>query len=157
MGMKKRHLTSSIVSLAIFFFGGAFANEIYKYTDANGNVHYTDRPSGDASEERLQVSYNRTDKAAVQERVQSRLDSEAKREEARSEAQQAKQTAADERAAAEEKAAKCADYRQKMKSMLEARRVYREDENGERVYLDDVARAEARTKAEELIKEHCDT
>tara|TARA_R110000782_G_scaffold118460_11_gene209044 strand:- start:1583 stop:2050 length:468 start_codon:yes stop_codon:yes gene_type:complete len=155
--MKKRHLTSRIVALALIVSGGAFANEIYKYTDADGNVHYTDRPSGDSNEERLQVSYNRTDKAAVQERVQTRLDSQAKREEARSEAQQAQQTAAEERAAAEEKAAKCADYRQKMKAMLEARRVYREDESGERVYLDDVARAEARTKAEELIKEHCDT
>ncbi len=155
--MKNRHLTISIVALAMVISGGVFANEIYKYTDADGNVHYTDRPSGDSSEERRQVSYNRTDNAAVQERVQTRLESQAKRDEARSEAQQAKLTAAEERAAAEEKAAKCADYRQKMKAMLEARRVYREDKNGERVYLDDVARAEARTKAEELIKEHCDT
>ena len=155
--MKTRHLTIGIIALALTAAGGAFANEIYKYTDADGNVHYTDRPSGESSEERLQVSYNRTDSAAVQNRVETRQATEAKREEARTEAQKAKQAAEDERTAAEERAAKCADYRQKMKSMLEARRVYREDESGERVYLDDVARAEARTKAEELIKEHCDT
>jgi membrane protein involved in colicin uptake len=153
--MKTRHLTSGLIALALILGGGAFANEIYKYTDAEGNVHYTDRPSGESNEERLQVSYNRTNNSAVQERVKTRLDAASKREEARSEAQQAQQAAEDERVAAEQKAAKCADYRQKMKSMLEARRVYREDENGERVYLDDVARAEARTKAEELIKEHC--
>lgn len=155
--MKTRHLTIGLIAFAMTFGGGTFANEIYKYTDADGNVHYTDRPSGESNEERMQVSYNRTDSAAVQSRVETRLATEAKREEARTEAQNAKQAAEDERAAAEEKAAKCADYRQKMKSMLEARRVYREDESGERVYLDDVARAEARTKAEELIKEHCDT
>lgn len=153
--MKTRHLTSGIIALALTFSSGAFANEIYKFTDANGNVHYTDRPSGDSNEERLQVSYNRTDNSAVQERVNTRRDFEAKRDEARSEAKSAKQAAEDERAAAEAKAARCADYRQKMKSMLEARRVYREDEKGERVYLDDVARAEARSKAEELIKENC--
>ncbi len=153
--MKIRHLTSGIIALALTFCGGALANEIYKFTDADGNVHYTDRPTGESTEERLQVSYNRTSNTAVQERVQSRLDAEAKREESRAEARSAKQAAKDERAAADIKAAKCADYRQKMKSMLEARRVYREDENGERVYLDDVARAEARSRAEELIKKNC--
>lgn len=153
--MKTRHLTSAIIALSLTFSSGVFANEIYKYTDADGNVRYTDRPSGESTEERLQVSYNRTNSTAVQERVKTRQNVEAKREEARAEARTAKQAAEDERAAAEEKAARCADYRQKMKSMLEARRVYREDANGERVYLDDVSRAEARTKAEELIKENC--
>ena len=153
--MKTQHLKISILALALTFCGGAFANEIYKYTDADGNVHYTDRPSGESTEERLQVSYNRTNNSAVDERVKTRRIVEAQREEARAEAKTAKQTAEDERVAAEEKAARCADYRQKMKSMLEARRVYREDENGERVYLDDVSRAEARSKAEELIKENC--
>ena len=155
--MKIRHLTSGILALAMTLSGSVLANEIYKHVDAEGNVHYTDRPSGQATEERLQVSYNRTNSAAVQSRVQNRLDVEAKREEARAEAQKERQAAEVERATAEERAAKCADYRQKMKVMLEARRVYREDENGESVYLDDVARAEARTKAEELIKEHCDS
>ena len=155
--MKTRQLKIGIIAVAMTLCGGAFANEIYKYTDAEGNVHYTDRPSGDANEERLQVSYNRTDNSAVQNRVKSRLATEAKREEARSEAQKAEQTAEEERVAAEEKAARCEDYRQKMKAMLESRRVYREDASGERVYLDDVARAEARTKAEELIKENCDS
>tara|TARA_R110002096_G_scaffold154_6_gene778 strand:- start:24899 stop:25366 length:468 start_codon:yes stop_codon:yes gene_type:complete len=154
--MKIRHLTAGLVVIAFTLSGGAFANEIYKWTDADGNVHYGDRPSGQANEEMLQVSYNRTDNSAVQSRVKTRQDSDAQRREARDERDKARQTAEEERAAAEAKAARCADYRQKLKTMLEARRVYREDENGERVYLNDVARAEARTKAEELIKENCD-
>ena len=44
---------------------------------------------------------------------------------------------------------------QQLKTMLESRRVYREDEAGERSYLDEAQRAEARSKAEELIKETC--
>ena len=47
------------------------------------------------------------------------------------------------------------EYRAKLKTMLESRRLYRENESGERVYLDDSARAEARQKAENLIKENC--
>jgi hypothetical protein len=35
----------------------AFAGEIYKYVDEDGNVHYLDRPSGESGEERLDVTY----------------------------------------------------------------------------------------------------
>ncbi len=153
--MSKNQLKICLAALALSVSGAVVAEEIYKWTDAEGNVHYEDRPSGNATEERLQVTYNRTNKAAVDSRVQKRVDYQAAREEARSEAQKAKLAADEERAAAEAKAAKCTDYRAKMKTMLEARRVYREDENGERVYLDDAARAEARQKAEEQIKEYC--
>jgi hypothetical protein len=42
-----------------------------------------------------------------------------------------------------------------LKTILESRRVYRQNQTGEREYLDEAQRAEARTKAEELIKETC--
>ena len=83
--MKIRHLTAGLVVIAFTLSGGAFANEIYKWTDADGNVHYGDRPSGQANEEMLQVSYNRTDNSAVQSRVKTRQDSDAQRREARDE------------------------------------------------------------------------
>lgn len=51
--------------------------------------------------------------------------------------------------------ARCQSYRARLKTMLESRRVYREDASGERSYLDEAQRAEARSKAEELIKETC--
>jgi hypothetical protein len=155
--MNIRHLTSCFIVLALTVSVGAAAEEIYKWTDKDGNVQYEDRPSGDPSEELMQVSYNRTSRSAVDNRVQSQRESAIAREDARAEAKEAEQTAADERVSADEKAAKCLDYRQRMKTMLEAPRVYREDENGERSYLNDVARAEARQKAEEHIKATCDS
>ncbi len=153
--MNIRHLMIGFAAIAITISSSVLADDIYKWTDEEGNVHYEDRPSGDPSEERLQFSYNRTNSSAVQNRVQSQRDVAAARREAREEAEDAKTTAADARAAAEAKAAKCVQYRASMKSMLESRRVYREDEAGERVYLDEAARTEARSKAEELIKENC--
>ncbi len=153
--MNIRHLMTGFAAFAITVSTGVYADDIYKWTDEDGNVHYEDRPSGEPSEQRLQFSYNRTNSTAVQNRVQTRRDVTAARREARSEADAEKRTAAENRAAAEEKLAACQSYRASLKTMLESRRVYREDEAGERVYLNDAARAEARSKAEELIKETC--
>jgi hypothetical protein len=141
--------------LAIAVSTAAYADEIYKWTDEEGNVHYEDRPSGAASEERLQFSYNRTDNSAVQARVQTQRDATSNRRQARQDAAGERQTAEESRAAAEEKQAQCKSYRAQLKTMLESPRVYREDDSGERNYLDEAAKAEARSKAEELIKETC--
>ena len=153
--MDIRHLKICFAACALTLSFAAVGEEIYKWTDAEGNVHYEDRPSGNSSEEMLQVTYNRTNNTVVQTRVQSRRDYEAAREDAREDAKKAELTATEERKAAEQRAAQCANYRQKMKTMLESPRVYRENEAGERTYLDDAARADARRQAEELIKESC--
>ena len=153
--MNIRHVMTGFTALAIALSTAAFADDIYKWTDEDGNVHYEDRPSGAASTERLQFSYNRTDNSAVQARVQTQRDATSNRRQAREDAASEKQTSEESRAAAEEKQARCQSYRAQLKTMLESPRVYREDESGERNYLDEAARADARSKAEEAIKETC--
>lgn len=153
--MNIRQLMTGCAALALTISTGVYADEIYKWTDENGNVHYEDRPSGAASEERLQFSYNRTNSAAVQDRVQNLRDATTARNEARAEKDAEKRKADEDRAAADVKAAKCNEYRAKMKTIFELPRLYRENEAGERVYLDDAARNEAQQKAEKLIKENC--
>lgn len=153
--MNIRRLMVSIAALTLTLSSGVFADGIYKWTDEDGNVHYEDRPSGAPSEELLQFSYNRTNSSAVGQRVQARRDMANARRETKEEAATEEQAAAENRAAAKERVAKCDGYRASLKTMLESRRIYREDEAGERQYLDETARAEARTKAEELIKETC--
>jgi hypothetical protein len=153
--MNIRHLLIGSAALAMTVSTNVLADDIYMWTDADGNVQYEDRPSGDPSEVRLQFSYNRTNNTAVQRRVQGRRDSTAARQHAREEAEAEQRTAAENRVLAEENMARCQTYRAKLKTMLESRRVYREDEAGERSYLDESQRAEARSKAEELIKETC--
>lgn len=153
--MKIRHFLTGFAALAITVSSAVYADEIYKWTDDEGGIHYEDRPSGEPSEERLQFSYNRTNSTAVDERVQAQRDVTNTRREARSDKDAEERTVADDRAAADKKLEQCQKYRAQLKVMLESRRVYREDEAGERTYLDDTARAEARTNAEELIKETC--
>lgn len=153
--MKARRLVLTCAVAAMTCASGAMASNIYKWTDENGNVHYEDRPSGAATEERLALTFRRTDGGAVNQRVQARLDREATREEARSAAAAAEQEAADEAAAAAERAQACERARARLETYLQSRRLYRTDENGERVYLDDTQRQEARRKAEEQVTEFC--
>ena len=153
--MNTRHLITGIAAIAISVSTGAFADEIYKWTDEDGSVHYEDRPSGASSEQQLQFSYNRTNPTALQERVDTQRDTDNTRRDAREEAEAAKLSAAEERVEAEQKLAQCQTYRANLKTMLESRRIYRQDDAGERVYLDEAQRTEARARAEQLIKETC--
>ena len=153
--MKARQIALTCAVAAMTFATGALANEIYKWTDENRNVHYEDRPSGAATEERIDITYRRTDSGAVNQRIQARLDRQSERDEARSVAAAAEQEAADQAAAEAERAKACERARARLETYLQSRRLYRTDDNGERVYLDDAERQEARQKAEDEITEFC--
>ena len=153
--MKARQIALTFAVAAMTLASGALANEIYKWTDESGNVHYEDRPRGEPTEERIDLTYRRTDSRAVNQRTQARLDRQAERNEAKSVAAAAEDEAAEKAAAAAERAKACERARARLETYLQSRRLYRTDENGERVYLDDAQRQEARQKAEEQITEFC--
>ena len=153
--MKAKKTLAALVVMAVTAGSGAMANEIYKWTDEDGTVHYGDRPTGDVTEERVALTYRRTTSASVERQVQAMADYGAAREEANAARSDAAQQAAEAKAEEEARKQRCEKYRAQLETMLQARRLYREDENGERDYLDDQQRQEARTKAEELIAENC--
>lgn len=155
--MDIRLLIVGLAAATVTFSGGAIADDIYKWTDENGGVHYEDRPSGSPTEEIIQMSYNRTNRGAVQRRTESRRDAQISLHNARTQVGEDRQTAAEQRAEREERKIRCKTYRAKLQTMLQSRRLYRENENGERTYLDEAAKVAARQNAEELIKENCDT
>ena len=133
----------------------AIAQEIYKWIDDDGNVHYEDRPSGAATEERIDITYRRTDSGAVRQRTKSFRDAQDALAEAKSVEEARQKEAAENAAAAAERQQACDRARARLESYLQARRLYRTDETGERVYLDDEQREQARLKAEEAITENC--
>ena len=153
--MKVKRLAFGCAVVAMTIAGGATANEIYKRVDADGNVYYEDRPTGAAGEERVDITYRRTDNGVVRQRIQARVDAQATREEARSIAAAEEQEAAEKRAAEEERAQRCENSRARLETYLQSRRLYRTDDNGERVYLDEEQIQEARRKVEEQIAENC--
>jgi hypothetical protein len=155
MGMNSKRTALTLAVAALAFATGVHANEIYKWVDEDGNIHYEDRPSGAPTEERLALNYRRTDSGAVQQRVAARHEREASRAEAKSQAEAADREAADNAAAAQERKKSCERARARLETYLQSPRLYRTDANGERVYLDDEQRQEARRKAEEQVTEFC--
>ena len=153
--MDSKRTAITLALAALVFAAGAPANEIYKWTDEEGNVHYEDRPSGMPTEQRLAINYRRTDSGAVQQRINARNERQAARDEAKSVVAAAEQEAAENAAAEEERKQACERARGRLETYLQSRRLYRTDENGERVYLDDAQRQEARRKAEEQITQFC--
>ena len=153
--MKGKRLALSCAVMVMTIASGAVANDIYKWTDEIGNVHYEDRPSGAATDERLHMTYNRTDSSSVQRRTQARVDARAARDEAKATAAASQKEAADNAALATERTQKCESSRARLDSYLQSRRLYRTDDNGERVYLDEEQHQEARRKAEEQVSEFC--
>jgi len=135
----------------------AAASEIYRYVDEDGTVHYVDRPTGEPEAERVAIVSRPTNNQAVQERYDARFgNSEADDEAAEdTEDENEPKTRAQRRAEAAERAKKCEQYRQQLEMVVSHRRLYREDENGERVYLSDDEVQESRDRAQELVDETC--
>ena len=153
--MKGKRIVLSFAVMAMTVAGGATANEIYKWTDAEGNVYYEDRPSGAETEERLDITYRATNNGAVQKRVKTRTDAQTARREAESVAAAAQKEDADNAAADQARQENCDRSRARLQSYLQSRRLYNTDENGQRVYLDEAQNREARQKAEDQVSEFC--
>ena len=125
----------------------ASAGEIYKYVDEQGNVHYLDRPTGESGEERMDITYSGTSSASVNAQVKRRSDYMAALDEAREETRGRRESEAQARAEMEARAAKCEENRSRLESYLQSRRLYRENDAGEREYLDVEQILEARRRA----------
>ena len=145
-----------VITTASLLIGGtALSGEIYKWTDADGDVHYGDRPIG-TDIERLDMISNSTDNDAIQASVEARHDREAARSEARSKRDEEDQAATEVRAEAAQRGVKCQDSRSRMRTYLQSRRLYKRDDAGERVYLDEDQTMQARADTQEMIQKYCD-
>ncbi|VXC74534.1 conserved exported hypothetical protein [Pseudomonas sp. 8Z] len=127
----------------------ALANaEIYRWTDAQGQVHFGQRPASGA--ERVEV------KPQVVERDAQTREREARSErlyQARqSEREQAAAVAAQQR---QQREGECRDLRQRLAQMPEGYRYYREGANGERIYYSDQELDTTRRQLRERIAERC--
>ena len=135
----------------------ALASEIYRHTDADGNVRYADIPTGDRSEEHLEISSRPTDNDAVQASLESQQEAwkaDAQRRTAQEDAEKLNRGEQGAVAAARQKT--CQESRDRLISYNQSRRLYREGEDGERVFLDDAELQQAHDQVQALIDENCD-
>ena len=70
-------------------------------------------------------------------------------------AEEAAKAEAEKRTEAEERSTKCAAARATMERFVRSRRLYQEDDNGERVYLDEAETLAARQRVENQVSEYC--
>ena len=140
--------------LAIIAANSAFAADIYKWTDAEGNIHYGDRPVGDQTE-RVAIASRPTDPARIQAATQARVEARTAKSEAAAAAAAEGPSPEDLQAEAAERAARCTTVKAQMQQLVTSRRVYREDADGERVYLDESETLAARERVENQIAEYC--
>lgn len=151
--MKIKHVAAVMIALAIG--GAALAGDIYKWVDDQGNVHYEDKPI--AGSERLAIQSQPTDPSRIQAQVQAGAEARTSAQEARAAAAEEEQALEEERAKAAELAQKCEQARATMQRFVTSRRLYREDDDGERTYLDEVEMQAARQRVEDQISEHCNS
>lgn len=128
--------------------------QVYKWTDSDGKVHYGDRPPGAGQESdsvTLTPAPGRDADHAARSLKRRRLLGAFEAEQA--EREQAEAEAAEARRARTER---CDRARRVLASYERANLLYSQDEDGERVYLDDEQRRRAVADARSWIAEHCD-
>jgi hypothetical protein len=140
--------------LAALLLSLSAAADVYRWVDANGRVHYSDRPRAGA--ERIKVDSRPTDTEAVEQREQQTYAERAKAEAAQQTQQGedavAKNVAQDVTKTREEQCKKAqADY----KIAIESQRLYRTGKDGERVYLTDAEINETRVNARKAVDQLC--
>ena len=149
----KKSTSALILILGLTASIGVTAGGIYKWTDADGNTQYGDRPT-EGAVRMTAIESRQTDNGQVQANTQALLERKAEDADAAANEPQGP-TPEEQRAAAKEKADKCQTYRGRLEKLITSRRLYRHSADGEREYLDDEQMRSAREKAQNQVEEYC--
>ena len=142
----------ALLALALLLATGIAQGAVYKWVDASGHTVYSDQPPpGGIKSEVVSAPVAPADPAAI--RDMANKDLEQKR---RLTQRNEDEKAADKAQANEVKMrANCVQLRNSLLVNKSSARLYQVNEKGERVYLDDVAKAASRERLESQIREQC--
>jgi hypothetical protein len=130
------------------------AGEVYRWLDADGKVHYGDRPPATGVDSRS-LSLPPAP-AAEADQARRRLKQRRLLEAFEAERNQRHRLAAEAAAAKRERARDCENARRELARFERANIVYTSDTSGARVYMDDEERLQAAANARAWIGKHCD-
>ena len=156
----RRILQLAGMAMVCLLAGNAAADEIYRWVDENGVIHFSDLKPGAAESETIQVeggpggvSYSEPVAGSTQPDV------DADEAQPMSAAQQRREAIADARKAQREKQAEtdrlCERHRARLEQMEPARRVYYRDEQGNEIRMDDTQRVTLVEESRNYITENC--
>lgn len=137
------------ILLCLLLLPGLAAAEIYRWTDANGQVHFGQRPAA-AGAEKVEVKTQAVEPDLLVRERQERTNRfyDARREEQA----QASAVAAERQA---KRATECRELRSQLASMPEGRRYYRPEADGQRSYYTDDQLDTARQQLRNRVSERC--
>lgn len=128
---------------------GPAAAALYKWTDANGRVVYSDQPPADQKAETLKPSVAPSDPNAMRELLSK--DNEIRKRQTQRVEEDAKTAKAD--ADGKRKTDQCMQTRGRIKSLRDDPVLYRFNEKGERVVMESRERQRAVTDNEKILKD----
>lgn len=137
------------VLLCLLLLPGLAAAEIYRWTDANGQVHFSQRPAA-AGAEKVEVKPQVVERDQLTREREERANRfyDARREEQA----QASVNAAEQQA---KRAEECRELRNKLASIPEGRSYYRAEADGQRSYYSDEQVDTARQQLQSRVSERC--
>lgn len=126
----------------------ARADVVYEYTDAKGQVHYTDQWVPGAKVIRTETARGSAAQGATQG---SQNDSNA----AASDVKQQEASEVVQSDEAKARAAQCTQAKEQYQKMIQSRRIFTVDKSGERHYLSDSDADAARVQAKQAVDAAC--
>jgi hypothetical protein len=143
-----------VVAVALALFALPAAAVLYKWTDANGRVIYSDQPpNGNFKVEAINPPPPPSNPNAVKELASKEAELQQKRLLRTSEEAKATKAQAD----TDKKREQCGKVRGQITMMQSEQNVlmYRSNEKGQPVYMDDTARRKERENLEAWLRENC--
>ena len=129
--------------------------DIYRWVDADGRVHYSDRPLADNAE-RVGIQSRPTNPETVAQKSAATQQADAKA------AAQASEKQGDQAAAkavqqdlAKNQAERCKKAQEDYRTAIESHRIYRVGKDGEREYLSSAEIDQARINARKILDDAC--
>jgi hypothetical protein len=138
---------------ALLLAAGAQAGDVYLTKDAKGNPVYTDTPVSIPAQ-KVNIANKTTDQAALQKRYSDEMNRYAEGDSAQSKAP-AKSAESAASMTAEDRAKRCTEARQRYQGYMDARRLFEDDQGGERRYLTSEEIDAARANAKQVMDEFC--
>ena len=150
--MARLSLTALAVALLAGTYGAAASAALYKWTDANGRVVYSDQPPLNAAKtEQLRGAPPPANPNAAKEFAQR----EAEFKKRQADAAKAEEKAGKDRVGAEKHAEACAQAKGQLRQLGESQlAIYRYNEKGEREVMDDDARAREAAKINAWLRDN---
>lgn len=124
--------------------------ELYKWTDAQGKVHYTDQPPTVSAQT---IKNSATGQAGTTTQATQSLNAQEQAyQKRRKEAEDARAKEAEQARVAREN---CDKARKNLDTLNNSSRVYTTNAAGQRTYMDDAARASALANSQKAVSEFC--